>query len=90
MAVTLEGSIKRFIGLSTDEKPRPGSFLADGTELTESDIPAGSSFLASDTGAVYRWNGIDWLAADSAEVLELRALRGAIADLVAELQRNSF
>lgn len=66
MAVKLEGSIKRWIGLSSDVKPQPGqSFQSNGSPaavLLDSDVPAGSSFLESDTGLVWRWNGIAWLA----------------------------
>ena len=48
MAVRLEATIKRFIGLSTDQKPQDA-------------IPAGSSFLESDTGIVHRFDGRSWM-----------------------------
>ena len=57
MAVKLESSIKRFIGLSTDDKPRPG-VMVDGVIMDA--MPAGSSFLESDTGRIYRWDGASW------------------------------
>ena len=56
MAVRLEGSIKRYIGLSSDTKPVLG-WQPDGSTLTGADLPAGSSFLETDTGRIYRWDG---------------------------------
>ena len=58
MAVRLEGSIRRWVGLSTDDKPSLG-LQADGRTVGAGDIPAGSSFLETDTGRIYRWNGAD-------------------------------
>lgn len=55
MTVRLEGTVRRYIGLSTDEKPVPGVQI-DGTTIAETDFPAGSSFLESDTGSIYRWD----------------------------------
>ena len=46
MAVTLERTTKRFIGLSTDDKP--------------TGAPPGSSFLENDTGRVFRYDGHEW------------------------------
>ena len=64
MAVRLEGSIKRFIGLSTDEKPVLGTSQLDDrgheVEITARDLPPGSSFMESDTGRVLRWTGELW------------------------------
>jgi len=48
MMVRLEGTIKRFIGSSTDEKPT-------------ADIPSGSSFLEADTGNIWRYDGRLWM-----------------------------
>ena len=66
MTVKLEGTIKRFIGLSTDRKPAIGWNPRDdaGVELTltATDLPAGSSFLETDTGTIWRWNGSTWTA----------------------------
>ena len=59
MAVRLEGSIKRWIGLSTDDKPALGHY-SDGVIVTDGDLPAGSSFLETDTGRIYRWDGREW------------------------------
>lgn len=58
MAVRLEGSIKRWVGLSTDDKPTLG-LQTDGRTVVANDMPAGSSFLETDTGLIYRWNGVD-------------------------------
>ena len=46
MAVTLVSTIKRFVGLSTDDKP--------------TDCPAGSRFFAFDTPAHFVFDGTDW------------------------------
>ena len=58
--VRLEGTIKRYIGVSTDTKPRPGIQDGDGNLLTTVDVPAGSSFMESNTGRIYRWSGSEW------------------------------
>lgn len=85
MAVRLEGSIKRWIGLSTDTKPEPGQFSPDGEELTSAELPAGSSFLESDTGLIYRWNGHDWLPGEGPVVDHLRAIEGLLREVVQRL-----
>lgn len=59
MSVRLEGTIKRFIGLSTDDKPSVGVQL-DGTTVEARDLPAGSSFLEEDTGRIARFDGTRW------------------------------
>ena len=56
MAIKLEGSIRRWVGQSTDVKPKPG-VQADGSTVADTDLPAGSSFLETDTGRIYRWDG---------------------------------
>ena len=65
MAVKLESSTRRWIGLSTDVKP-----VSPADEVTP-----GSSFLESDTGKIYRWDGEAWRCPESsdlqAEVLQL-------------------
>lgn len=70
MSTQLETTIKRFIGLSTDIKP-------DG-------VPAGSSFLETDTGRIYRYSRDRWESLETYEALldlqqralaELRAMR---------------
>ena len=72
MAVRLEGSIKRWIGDSTDIKPAPGQTQFDpvlnmSTPLVALDVPAGSSFLETDTGLIWRWNGEQWASAPGEE-----------------------
>lgn len=71
--VRLEGTIKRFIGQSTDLKP---------ATTDEDKIPAGSSFLETDTGKIARFDGNVWqIADDGSEVREL------LAALLTETQR---
>lgn len=79
MAVKLEGSIKRYIGLASDTKPTP--------DETGETLPAGSSFLESDTGRIWRWSGTEWTnyaaqdepaALLSAIYQELQNLRAAL------------
>lgn len=62
MAYRLEGTIRRYIGTSSDRKPTPGDLdpLGSGRTLDATDVPYGSSFLESDTGAVWRWDGHRW------------------------------
>ena len=55
MAVRLESTIKRYIGLSTDRKPYTFPL-----ETGEEKPPEGSSFLEADTGDVFRWNQDTW------------------------------
>ena len=65
MAIRLEASVKRYIGLSTDAKPTVGTSY-DGTVITDNDLPAGSTFLEEDvfladgTQRIARWNGKKW------------------------------
>lgn len=75
MTVKLEGSIRRYIGLSTDEKPSVGAQL-DGRTVTAGDLPAGSSFLETDTGRIARWDGTTWTlpALAGEEVTQLLSL----------------
>lgn len=54
MAVKLEGTIRRYIGQSTDDKPMP--------DVGEN-FAAGSSFMETDTGTIYRYDGAAWRAA---------------------------
>lgn len=81
MTVRLETKIHRYIGLSTDERPYPGQVL-DGRELTNDDIPVGSSFLAADTGDVWRWDGRGWIAGDNRTVRELKDIKGLLGQIL--------
>lgn len=56
MAVTLEGTIRRYIGLSSDRKPGTDPVPVGG----ESTPPMGSTFLESDTGVIYRYDNGSW------------------------------
>ena len=75
--VKLESTIKRYLGLSTDDKP----IYEDAQK--ERRIPAGSSFLETDTGRIYRFDGSEWKYAVekgteellSAILFEIRSLR---------------
>ena len=76
MAVRLESSIRRYVGLSTDAKP----IAYIGTAVDP--IPAGSSFLETDTGDIWRWNGSEWTAHESIEATEwLVAIYGELRQL---------
>lgn len=82
--VRLEGSIRRWVGLSTDEKPYVGLQIDGVTITTATDIPPGSSFLESDTGRIYRWSGNEWRlpqAATDDHLLVLQALLSEIREL---------
>ena len=65
MAVRLENTIRRYIGLSTDRKPYTFPLASD-----EEKPPEGSSFLESDTGAVFRWNWDSWYGPEGLGRLE--------------------
>lgn len=82
MTVRLEGVIRRYIGLSTDIKPVLG-VQADGSPIAPNDLPAGSSFLESDTGAIYRWTGEAWsrAPADNEELYVLEALLVVVSEI---------
>jgi len=78
MAVILEGTIRRYLGTSSDAKSQSG---------VEDTIPAGSSFMETDTGRIYRYNGEGWRFAEPADetamlltviYLELQAIRAAV------------
>lgn len=82
MAVKLESTVKRYIGLSTDAKPYPSA--------TDT-IPAGSSFFETDTWKIARFDGADWRhESQESEIVDkldelLQELR-EIKELQAELQ----
>lgn len=78
MTVKQETNMKRYVGLSSDGKPLPGA--------AEAGPVAGSTFLESDTGKLWRFDGTAWFHADidggvatvellNAIYLELRRLR---------------
>ena len=73
--VRLEGTIKRYIGASTDEKP------------TE-EIPPGSSFLETNTGAVWRFDGRVWIVAPSGEAVS--ALLEVVISLLVDVREALY
>ena len=79
MTVKLEGTIKRFIGLSSDRKPGVDPVPVEG----ESAPPAGSTFFESDTGTIYRYDQGGWQIPES-QVDQTNVLLGHI---YTELQR---
>ena len=87
MAVRLEGSIRRWVGLSTDTKPAPGQTGFDpatntSAPIVANDVPAGSTFLEENTGLIYRWNGVDtWSRAPAEESEQLYVLEALLAEL---------
>ena len=80
MAVTLaSGSIKRFRGLSTDEKPGRG--------VDDTTIPVDSIFTEIDTGARYVWGGSwPWVRQEQTIESLLSDLRDTNEAVLAELQ----
>ena len=63
--IRLEGTIRRYIGLSSDDKPVPvpsyrsvdGSNVVSPAEI----MLVGSSFMETDTGKIWRWDGRTWI-----------------------------
>ncbi len=88
MTVRLETKINRYIGLSGDEKPRVGLMLPadennpNGIEILPAGLPNGSTFLEADTGIIWHWNGSEWRAGTTPQVLELLAIKSLLATLV--------
>lgn len=72
----LEGTIKRYIGLSTETKPNP----YDGSLLDGETLPAGSTFLESDTFRIARWDGGSW--SYERDDMAVVAMLGQIVDLL--------
>ncbi len=61
MTVKLETTIQRWIGTSQDVKPFVGQDVdGDGIRLKATDLRPGSSFMETDTGLIYRWDGEAW------------------------------
>ena len=73
--VRLEGTIKRYIGTSTDEKP------------TE-EIPPGSSFLETNTGSVFRYDGRVWIVAPGGETVS--ALLEVMVSLLVDVREALY
>ena len=78
----LETSIKRYIGDSSERKPRPGELQDDGTTLLATDLPSGSSFFEEDTGFVSRWTGYVWTTVPPERPTEEVTILKEIRDLM--------
>ena len=87
MAIRKEATIARYTGLSTDEQPYVGMILANGQEIKAVDLPPGSSLLTEK--GVLRWNGREWMAEASPEVIELREIKALLIQLVDELRSEA-
>ena len=81
MTVRLESTIKRFIGMSTDDKP----IVEQPDDPLSRALPAGSSFLETDTGKIWRWNGAVWTYPSDLEGIEARQQDAANAAAAAQL-----
>ena len=79
MAVYLEGTIKRFIGLSTDRKP-----YTDPLQIDEVAPPRGSTFKESDTGKIFSLDNLAWRTARLEE--QVPVMLGYIFD---EMQKQT-
>lgn len=86
MTIRLEGTIKRYLGESTDTKPQSGEPY--GRDATIETIPVGSSFLETDTGRIYRWDGEGWVAyiPSDAQAFYLRAILLELQQLNRQLE----
>lgn len=85
MTVRLETTIKRYIGLSTDEKPTPGQPFGEKDALTSADVPAGSTFLATDSNEIWHWDGREWVVGEGPEVRELKEIKGLLGAILERL-----
>lgn len=66
MAIATIGGVKHFTGLSTDTKP------------SDSSIGAGSTFVETDNGIIYRYDGDSWLVDESKGDYLLDVARGKV------------
>lgn len=86
-AARLEGTIQRWIGLSTEQKPGPS--VAAHTDSTgklvafRAAVPPGSSFLETDTGRIARYDGDQWVYQVPEEEVALKL------EALIELQRQT-
>lgn len=60
MAYTRTSVSRSYIGLSTDWKPHRG-VQADGTSVSSTDLPQGSTFTELDTGFTAIYDGYEWM-----------------------------
>ena len=88
MAVKLEGTIRRYIGLSSDHKPY--TFPLD---TGEEKPPDGSTFLEGDTGVVFRWSQDTWWPqTPEGRAQEIQAIgnQEAIGHLIAPTRKDEI
>lgn len=78
---TLETTTRRFIGLSTDQKPPYAQYDDGGLYVGTDTVPAGSSFFETDTWRIARYDGEQWsYPTEDAEITaRLDALIGLMA-----------
>jgi hypothetical protein len=88
VAIRLESTTRRFIGLSTDPRPVSGA-QADGAIAAE--IPVGSSLLLTDTWEIERWDGTAWRhSARSEEIAERLDAQLAVMREIKDLLEGFF
>ena len=86
MTVRLEGTIHRWAGLSTDDKPTPGYADAAGTVLTARDVPPGSTFK-DEKGRIWAFDGATWNLPEVADAVSpLVEAIGLLRQEVAQLR----
>lgn len=83
MAIQLETAIKRFRGLSTDEKPGRSAPVGEAVQLP----PVGSVFTELDTGERYIWGGSwPWVRQEQTIEVLFRELTDVMLDMLAEIR----
>ena len=82
-------TVRRFVGLSTDPKPAPGTVGPNDITLGSQDVPDGSRFLESNTGENYTWYTGRWNRDGHPLAATLTGIETALATLVAESQRQT-
>ena len=82
MAVTSEAAIKRFRGLSTDEKP--GLSSPAGEQIQK--FPVNSVFTERDTGERYIWDGVLWFRQEQTIETRISELTDVMFDILAEMK----
>ncbi len=88
MTVTREGTIFRFRGLSTDEKPGRTIEEAapDGISLRQENIHEGSVFTEVNTGHRYIWRGQSWVRQEQTIDAQFAELSGLMTEAVTALR----
>lgn len=73
--IAASGAVARFLGESTDIKPRDAT------------IPAGAEFWETNTGNLYRYDGAAWVPFAGLPAAGTIDLRPLLAQILAELRR---